>query len=213
MITYLPGPAGYALRYSFWRKRLRRLGKGSRIGTNVYFQKPDYIEIGDNCWIDHNVIILAGPDYNDREKIIRTNMNFTGVPGVVHIGKNVHIGPNTLISGISAGVRISHDCCITAYCKLYAFTHHYRSEKDPTNALMSFDSQVSLDRQCVISGPIQLGENTVVALGSTILPGVSIMENCFVAINSVVRSGEFQKNSIIQGNPASVTGQRFKSND
>jgi len=213
VISHLPGPAGYALRYRFWRKRLRGLGKGCSIGTNVHFENPAYIEIGDNCWIDHNVIILAGPDTVDREKILKTNEHFSGMPGVVHIGCNVHIGPAVLISGISAGVYISDDCCVTGYCRLYALTHHYRSERDPSNARMSFDSQVSPDRQCVISGPIHLGENTAVALGSTILPGVCIMEDCFVAINSVVRSGVFQRNSVIRGSPADIVGERFKSHD
>lgn len=213
VITFLPGPAGYALRYSFWRKRLRRLGKGTRIGTNVCFQNPDYIEIGDNCWIDHNVIILAGPDKSDREKINLTNKSFKGLPGVVHIGKNVHIGPNSIISGISSGIYIADDCGFSAGCSVFSFSHHYRSRKRPTDHNVHFGPMVSSDRQSIIEGPVSLGTNTGVAFGCVILPGVHIPENCFVAINSVVMPAKFKANSIIDGNPAKAVAMRFASHE
>lgn len=213
VITFLPGPAGYALRYRFWRKRLRGLGEGTRIGTNVYFQNPDYIEIGENCWIDHNVIVMAGPDTSDREKIILTNKNFNGFPGIVKIGKNVHVGPYSIISGISAGVYISDDCGFSAGCSVYSFSHHYRSRRRPADHRVHFGPMVSFDRQSIIEGPVSLGKNTGVALGCVILPGVHIPENCFVAINSVVMPAKFKANSIISGNPAKAIAMRFTSHE
>lgn len=209
VISQLPGPAGFALRYRFWRKRLRYLGEGVLIGTGVYFQNPRFISIDDNCWIDNNVIILAGLDDKEREKAVLTNGCFGGEPGVVQIGKNVHIGPGTIISGISAGVHISDDCCLSTGCRVYAFTHHYRSWRNPSDATVHFGSMAALERQCILEGPVFIGANTGVALGGTILPGVAIPENCFVAINSVVVRGEYKKNSIIKGDPAKYVGPRF----
>ena len=37
------------------------------------------------------------------------NEYYEGEPGVVHIGKNIHVGIGCIISGISAGVYIADD--------------------------------------------------------------------------------------------------------
>lgn len=210
VISYLPGQIGFRLRYRFWKGKLRHIGKHVKIDTGVYFQNPDFVSLDDNCWIDKNVIILAGLDSSEREKFIRENREFKGESGVVYIGKNVHVGVGCIISGISAGIYISDDCTFSAYCKIYAFSHHYRSMRDSKNTNISFGSMVSHDRQCLIEGAIFLGSNTGVALNAVILPGVSIPENCFVTINSVLHSGQYTSNSVITGNPAKKIGERFK---
>ncbi len=210
LIIYWPGWAGRKIRYYWYRARLRYLGKNVIIDTGVCFQNPYFISIDDNCWIDKNVIILAGLDKSAREKVVLKNKEFKGVPGTVHIGKNVHIGPGCIISGISAGVYISDDCGFSANCKIYAFSHHYRSRKDPRNQKFHFGPMVPHNRQCLIEGPVYLGLNTGIALNSVILPGVSIPDNCFIAINSVVSLGKYSSNSIISGNPAHKIDDRFQ---
>jgi acetyltransferase-like isoleucine patch superfamily enzyme len=210
IITHLPGDLGYALRYNYWKEKLKFLGNSVKIDTGVYFQNPFFIHIGDNCWIDKNVMILAGLDNSVREKITIKNKNYDGEPGVVHIGKNIHVGPGCIISGISAGVYISDECGFSANCKIYAFSHHYRSRKTPDNSTIHFGPMVTQDRQCIVEGPIFLGKNTGVALNAVLLPGVSIPENCFVAINSVVTLGRYSPNTILSGNPAKQTDLRFK---
>jgi acetyltransferase-like isoleucine patch superfamily enzyme len=212
-ITHLPGEIGFVLRRRYWRTRLRHLGNHVKLDTGIYFQNPEFIYIDDNCWIDKNVVIMAGMDYSSREKIVLNNKAFKGEPGVVYVGKNIHIGPSCIISGISAGVYISDDCGFSAHCKIYAFSHHYRSRKSPKDTTAHFGPMAPHERQCLIIGPVQVGANTGVALNSVILPGASIPENCFVAINSVVSSGKFTANSIISGNPAKKVDARFKSNE
>lgn len=213
LVCHLPGQPGFAIRRRYWRKRLRYMGENVLIGTGVQFQNPNYIEIDDNCWIDNNVIILAGLDKSNREKIRLPNKNYKEKPAMVHIGKNVHIGPKSLISGISAGVYISDNCGFSANCSVFAFSHHYRSKSNPADTLIHFGPMVPWDRQCIVEGPVFLGKNTGVALGSIILPGVNIPENCFVAINSVVALGKFSPNSIIEGNPAKSIGKRFSTDE
>jgi len=213
IMTHLPGKLGLTLRTRHWKRRLKYLGHSVRIDTGVYFQKPEFISIDDNCWIDKGVMILAGLDKSNREKIVLKNRDFKGEPGVVHLGKNIHVGPGGIISGISAGIYVSDDCGFSANCKLFAFSHHYRSREHPENSEIHFGPMVPHDRQCLIEGPIFLGRNTGVALNAVILPGVSIPENCFVAVNSVVSKGRFKPNSIISGNPAKTTDNRFKLDD
>lgn len=209
VICHLPGEVGYSLRYRYWKKRLRYLGESVRFETGLHFQNPGFIEINDNCWIDRHVLILAGLDTSSREKIVLKNKSYPGEPGVVHIGKNVHIGISCIISGISAGVYISDECGISANCKIYAFSHHYRSRKNPKNTNIHFGPLVDHGRQCIIEGPIYIGKNSGIALNSIILPGANIPENCFISVNSVVMPGRINSNSILSGNPAKQIDTRF----
>jgi acetyltransferase-like isoleucine patch superfamily enzyme len=213
IISYYPGPVGFRLRYRYWKKRLRHLGKDVRIDTGVYLQNPNYISIDDCSWIDKNVVILAGLDKSEREKYYIANKEFQGEPGLVYIGKNIHIGPSCIISGISSGVHISDKCSLAANCKIYAFTHHFRSKEYPKNKEFHFSPLVPDHLQCIIEGPVYLGMNTGVALNSIILPGVFIPNDCFVAINSVVKAGPYRENSIISGSPAKSVAERFKSDE
>lgn len=210
LVTHWPGPPGNWLRYVYWKRRLKFLGKNVLLDTGIYFQNPKFIEIHDNCWIDRNVAILAGLDSSKRERIVKANKCYPGLPGVVHIGENVHVGPGCILSGISAGIYISDDCGISANSKFYAFSHHYRSKKSPADMNCHFGPQVSHERQTLIEGAIYIGKNTGIALNSVILPGASIPGNCFVALNSVVSGEAVEANSILSGNPAKCIGKRFR---
>lgn len=209
-ITNLPGECGSSLRYGYWRIRLKSIGKSVRIDCGVYFQNPQCVSIGDNTWIDRGVIVLAGLDKSSREKIKINNPDYIYEPGHVHIGANIHIPPYCIISGIDSGVYISDGCGLAAGCKIYAFSHHYRSAKETQNKNIKFGSMAPADEQCLMSGPVYLAANVGVALNSVILPGVSILENSFVAINSVVHKGRYPANSLLEGSPARVVGERFK---
>jgi acetyltransferase-like isoleucine patch superfamily enzyme len=210
LVTELPGEAGQALRHRHWRKRLRRLGEGVRIDPGVSFQGAEFIEIGDRCWIDRGVMILAGPDRSAREKIARPNPAYQGEPGGVQIGRNVHVGPGTIVSGLGGGVSIADDCGISAGCRIYALTHHYRSRRDPSDRSVHFAPRVPPEQQCLVEGPVVLGRNTGLALGAILLPGVHVPEDCFVGIGSVVAKGPFPSNSLIAGDPAGRVADRYR---
>ena len=51
--------------------------------------------------------------------------------------------------------------------------------------------------------PVSIGENVFIGMGSTILMGTTIGNNCIVGANSVVK-GDFPSDSVIAGNPAKV---------
>ena len=209
LISNFPGPVGFGLRHWFWKDRLKHLGSNVLIDCGVYFQNPEYISIDDNSWIDRGVIILAGPDRSTRARRSIPNQDFPLADGEVHIGKNSHIAPNCLISGI-AGVYLSDECNLASGTKVYSFSHHYRSDESPSDRTVVFGPRVSGDRQYMIHGPVFVGRNVGVAVQAVILPGVSIGDNSFVAINSVVHSS-FGENSLVAGSPATRLRDRFKA--
>ena len=207
-IQNFPGPVGFRLRYRYWKTYLKYLGKGTKIDVGIYFQNPEFISIADNCWIDRGVIILAGIDKSERQKkVIKSNL--VALQGEVFIGRNVHIGPYSILSGIDSGIIIGDDCTLSSGAKLYAFSHHFRFHDDPENSLCSFGSMVDQTRQSMICGPIVLEDNVGVALNTIILPGVHIGRDSFIKTNSVLYNQNFTENSLISGDPAQRRGLRF----
>jgi acetyltransferase-like isoleucine patch superfamily enzyme len=209
-IQNLPGPLGLRLRYGYWKKRLKHLGKNTRIEPAVYFQNPQFISIADNCLVDRGVIILAGIDNSNRKKTIIQSKDIA-LRGEVAVGRNVHIGPYSIVSGIDGGILIGDDCTFSSGVKVYAFSHHYRFDDDPENHLCSFGSMVDHSRQSIISGAIILEDNVGVALNTVILPGVLVGRNSFILANSFLYKQEFPENSLISGSPAKWRGRRFQA--
>jgi len=209
IITYFPGRTGELIRYEYYKKHLKHIGKNVKFDIGVFIQNPQFISIDDLCWIDKGVIILAGSDKSNRARRFIDNKNYRIERGNVYIGKKVHIAPYSIISGIG-GIYISDECGIAAGTKIYSFSNHYRSDEFPSNRKFCFAIFVEESRQFMIEGPVFLGENVGVGLNSIILPGVSIGKDSFIGINSVV-STSFEKNSMIVGNPAIKIKDRFKS--
>jgi acetyltransferase-like isoleucine patch superfamily enzyme len=207
-VTYLPGRSGYAVRRWYWKRRLAALGDGARIEPGVIFQNPEYISIGRNCWIDRDVTLLAGQDKSARGRM-RVGLAGDETPGTIVIGDNTHIGIRCILSGIDSGIRIGANSTLSANCALYAFTHHYRSALAPDDRTICFGSMVPHDRQYIITGAIDVGENTGMALNAVVLPGVNIAGEAFVHINTVVKAGLYPRNCRLEGQPATVVGPRF----
>lgn len=208
-IQNLPGTLGHRLRFAFWRRRLKHLGEGVKIDAGVYFQNPALISIGDNCWIDRGVMISAGLDNSKRAKK-RIRSKPMAPPGEVVVGRNVHIGPYSIISGIDAGVYVGDDCAFSSGVKVFAFSHHYRFEDRPEDSSCSFGPMVDHSRQSMICGPVAFEANVGVALNAVILPGVFVGKNSFVGANSLLFAKQFRENSVISGIPAKHRGCRFE---
>jgi len=74
MISLLPGETGILIRRSYYKKRLRRVGDGLTIFSNVTILHPELIKIGKDVHINYGSFIDASG-------------------GEIEIGNNVLIGP------------------------------------------------------------------------------------------------------------------------
>ena len=195
-ITYLPGPMGSVLRRKFWSKRLKHLGKNVIIDLGVYFQNPEYISLDDCCWIDRNVVILAGPPKEGRITCTKENPDFPLKFGDVYVGKYTHIAPNCVLSGIG-GLYIGQNSGVASGSKIYSFSHHYRNLKDRDDVHQySFSPLPRLDQQSMIMGPVYIGDYCAIGLNAVILPATSLKRGCWVACNLVL-AGSYPEQSLI----------------
>lgn len=194
-VTALPGPVGYRLRALFWRRRLRHMGANVRIDVGVHIVGADHVHLADHCWINRNVIILAGPPQEGRLTKVIENPDFPLEPGDVFIGENVHVAPNCVLSGLG-GLYIGRNTGIASDSSIYSYSHHYRSSEND-GVQYSFSSQASPERQAMIIGPVFIGDDCGVGLNSTVLPGTSLRRGTWVGCNAVVQ-GRFEEQSLIR---------------
>ena len=58
VIGSIPGPAGYAIRWPYYKMILGGLGWGALIDVGVRIENPRTVFIGKRSWIDRNVLII-----------------------------------------------------------------------------------------------------------------------------------------------------------
>lgn len=210
LITYWPNPVGIPLRCAFYRKKLKHLGEKATIDEGVHIINPEHVSIGDNTWIDKNVILIAGkPEIEKRRVFWKKNEHYNGEVGELSIGRNCHIAPNVVIQA-HGGVRIGDCVGIASGSKLYSMSHHYRNLDVDDEILYKFTPRAPPNEQYLIIGPIVMKNNTALGLNSSLLPGVTIFENSWVGVNSCVMN-DIPSNSIAAGSPAKVIRSRLRS--
>jgi acetyltransferase-like isoleucine patch superfamily enzyme len=205
LLCYLPGPLGRKLRRLYWRARLRHLGAGAQIDTGVCIMNPRYVSVGDQCWLDHGVIILAGPasEAGGRRVWHSPNPAYRGAPGEVHIGDRVHVAALSVLQG-HGGLQIGSDLTIASGVRIYSLTHHHANPADPTDRRKyKFSTMSPAAEQSLISAPVVVGDAAAVGLNSVVLPGVQIGAGTWVGAGSVVNRS-LPANVMAAGNPARV---------
>jgi acetyltransferase-like isoleucine patch superfamily enzyme len=208
LVIYLPGPGGEVLRYRYYKRRLARLGRNVRIEVGVHFVSPSHIAIGDNCWIDKYVIVLAGPPNRDGRIVARCeNPLFHGQEGTVVVGENCHLASHALING-HGGVSIGANSTVAAGAKIVSFSHHHENPLDEADPrLYSFGSRAPLDQQALISAAVVMERETALGTNAVMLPGTSIGAWTWVGAQSVVTKA-IPANSLAWGVPAKPVATR-----
>jgi len=202
--SWIPGALGFFLRKIFFPLIFGKIGQGVVFGRNITIRHPQKISIGDNSFIDENVVLDAKGKNN---------------LGVV-IGKNVIIGRNTILSCKEGSIFLDDYCNISANCSLlseteirvgkYSFlagrcylvaggNHSF----DRTDIPIMF--QPSLDK-----GGISIGEDVWLGASVTVLDGVSIGRGTIIGAGAVVNES-FPEYSIAVGIPAKKVKDRKES--
>ncbi|MCU0440318.1 MAG: acyltransferase [Raineya sp.] len=205
-IRNIDGQLGNNLRYAYYKKRLKYLGKNVIIDTGVLIYGAEYISIDDNTHLDKYCILVASsPHINLSKRTILEVSNENILPkGEIMIGKDCHISQYAMIYGYY-GVKIGDLCTLSANSKIYSlsslpFNPHDRSE------IISI--QPYSGKSPTIVGTVLLEDNVWLGLDVVVNPGVKLEKNSFVKTGTVVTKS-FPENSYIAGEPAKRIKNRY----
>ena len=179
----------------YLRLFFKRIGKNSTIYPFIDFYQPDQIVINTDCIIRKGVII-KGRSLNKigvfigKGVSIREFSNIDSYMGYVHIDDYSAIGHNCIIGG-HGGVKIGKYTMIGGQTYIISSNHKFDD----------LDIPYMLQGEC--TKEIIIGNNVWIGANCTILPGVTIGDNCIIAAGSVVTKS-FPNNFMIAGNPAKI---------
>lgn len=203
-----PGSIGIKLRYFFYRPLFNKCGENVRIGCGVIFNNIQNISLGNNIRIDEYCIFNVGE--------LNTNRIFSSKKYNLNRNKNlsikliiddyVHINQFCLFSSFNY-MKIEKYCTFSAGVKIYNVSHHFRNNKkrDQITYANNLDKNKAKYNSLVVS-ELTIYENVFVSINSIILNG-SIGKNSFIYPNSIVNR-DINENSIFKDNK--IIGKRFK---
>lgn len=206
-IRYLNGESGNKLRYKYYKKRLKYLGKDVIIDTGVFIEGAEYISIGDGTHIDKNCILVGSPsdlDLSYRYLKTRTNINYKNDVGEITIGCQCHISQNTMIYGYG-GVYVGNNSTLSVGSKIYSLTSMAYNPYDRTEVVSIVPYE---GKSPTLMGPVVLGKNVWVGIDCIISPGCTLGDNVFVKSHTIINSS-FEENSYVGGAPAYRIRGRF----
>ena len=175
--------------------------------TNKYYHDEKYENpetvIGKNSLIRSHCILYAGSTFGEglntgHRATIREGMKIGShclISTLVDIQGNSAIGDYTRIY---SNVHICEFSKIGSYVFIYPFTIFTNDPRPPSNTY---------------KGP-SIGDYTIIAVHSSILPGVEIGENCLIGANSVVNRN-VDSFSFVAGSPARYISdvRKIRSNE
>jgi len=212
-VAALPGPIGRTLRGYLFRLVLKECGTNVIFDTGVAIENPQFVTIKNNCWIDRQAIIIAGPITSRGRKLTRLAAYIYGdnehvAEGEVVIAQNCHIGPQTVVQG-HGGVYVGPDVTIAAGSKVYSVVHDHMNRSDRSDTtLYKFSSMAPEAEQSLLVGPVHIGTAAAVGLNAIVLPGVRLGHGAWLGAGSLA-ARDIPDNAIAVGSPAKVTRTRI----
>lgn len=150
LVVYFPGQTGKKLRYHYYRKQFKHMGKNVRIDPGAYFQHPELISLGDNCWIDFGVMLLASkPNPPGPTRLLRGKNQ--DMEGEIIIGNNVHLAPYCNISGMG-GLKIGNNTQIGSMTSIYTYTRLSSRPSVHYSNGMIIEDDVVIGTKCTLIG-------------------------------------------------------------
>ena len=194
---------GRVLRAAYWKSRVREFGKDVIIDIGAKAIGWENVSIGDNSWIDRNVILETGQIDKSKFSVFVKKTSSEVEEGRLKIGKCCHISKNVVIQSLG-GVFIGDYSGIASGSKIYSLSHHYRNLLHEDAAIYSFTPQAPPENQSLILGSVVLEGNNALGLNSVILPGVTVGKNTWIGVCSYVVN-DVPPDCVASGCPAKVT--------
>lgn len=162
-------------------------------GVPIIFNKNGAtMKIGDNCTIKSSFLSNLVGLYSRTIIVTRT-------PGAeIVIGNNVGISGATIYA--RKKIMIGDNTCIGGNCKILDNDFHPIEAEMRNRLLMNIKGG---DSDRIPAREIMIGKNCFIGCNSIILKGTILGDGCVVGAGAVV-AGQFEKNSVIVGNPARV---------
>ncbi|MDH7512818.1 MAG: acyltransferase [Clostridiales bacterium] len=193
--SWVPGALGLALRKIFYPCLFQNVGRGVVFGRNITLRHPHKISLGENCFIDDNVVLDAKGEKNQG----------------LQVGENVYIGRNTILSCKEGSIFIDDYCNISANCSLLSETkirlgkycflagHCYlvaggNHSFDDTSRPIMFQPSVS-------KGGIFISDDVWLGAGVIVLDGVTVGQGGVIGAGAVVTE-DLPEFCVAVGSPA-----------
>lgn len=174
----------HMLYYVFHKHLFKEVHQSNTIKKPIIIT-PKYISLGENVYIGYHariegIPLYAGIKYNPKIKICEG----------VSIQQNIHLTcANSIIIG--------KNTAIAANVTITDIHHPYT------------DINIPIERQCLETGFVEIGEDSKIYNNVVILPNTKIGKHVTIGANSVV-SGEFPDYCVIVGAPAKIV-KRYDS--
>ncbi len=220
LLGWIPNFFGQGIRYIFYKKLFKKMGRSVRIHHGVKLNEAKFVEIGNgvvlqsgvNLKLDRpqaikigsKVLISQDVSIDCREKSQLTLEDLvhldTGVnlkvqqSGQIEIGKRTYIGPYTCISGYGQ-IRIGQNCLIASHSSIYAHNHVF---SDPNK---------TINNQGFTAKGIVIEDDCWIGSGVRIVDGVTIGQGSVVGAGAVVTK-DIPPYSVAVGVPAKVISKR-----
>ena len=179
-ISAAPGAFGLWLRRIFYPRLLKSVGKGVVFGRNMTLRHPHKISIGDNSFIDDNVVLDAKGETNEG----------------IRIGANAYVGRNTALSCKEGSIYLDDYANISANCSLlseteirmgrYSFLAGECYLVAGGNHNITDTSTPIMFQPSLSKGGIKIGEDVWLGAGVIVLDGVTIGRGSVVGAGAVV---------------------------
>lgn len=207
LVAHIPSELGRRLRFWFYRNRVKHIEWPVFIDIGARIVNPGFVSIGKNTWIQSYAMIVGGPPKHGIDALERKhNSAFLHGDGEVVLGENCEIGCFAILQG-HGGIQLGANVAITAGCRVYSLSNHYRAFGGSSGQRIRFSAQAPLQSQALISGPVVFGDDSALGMNSVVLPGSTVGEGSIVGALSLVR-GAIPPMSIAGGNPAVVIKAR-----
>ncbi len=124
---------------------------------------------------------------------------FSVITGNVRIGPYSHIGHGSAIFG-GMGVVMGRGCSLSPGAKIFTATDDVHDE---------YLANPQIPHSRSISGPVYVGDYSVIGANSVVLPNVEIGDECQIGANAVLRvNAKVPNNQVWVGNPAHYLNHR-----